>query len=133
MYHKQTHIIAYSFFQFVYECVEQCRFYTRSQLNYADSFLRTDYSYPLHSAFWASMYPCQDFHLISWHLSFLKNFWQGILLKVLEIPVHSINCHPLLWRNPVRLQSKTSKERQVDSTIIFNLPSTTTLQYFIFC
>lgn len=35
-----------------------------------------------------SLYPWQDFCLILWYLSFHKNIWQGILLKVLKISMY---------------------------------------------
>lgn len=65
------------------------------------------FSYPLYSVFWARIYPWQVFCLMSWNVSFLKNLWGGILLKILEIPVNSVKCHPILWRNTVRMHIQT--------------------------
>lgn len=88
------------------------------------------YSFPLHPVSWASIYLSGFQSYVMTTLVLLKTFGKGFCWKSWKS--HYINCYPVLWRNPIRLQSKMSKEKHTDCTIIFNFLSAITIQYFFF-
>lgn len=104
------------FFQIVYGYVEQRRFCNRSHLICLNAGLRTHHLLlPSLSVFSASQNSCQEFCLISWHLSFLKKYLERNFVESLENPseflASAVHPHFQIVPTSSRLESSLYKRK----------------------